>query len=71
MEKTTRISLEDQPLFKVFVNLKDPRVRARCLYSLINILFITLCALIAGCDGWKAIESFGRENLDGCRNLLI
>ena len=61
MEKVTRISVLDQPLFKVFVNLKDPRVCGRCLYPLFNIIFITLCALIAGCDGWKAIETFGNE----------
>lgn len=63
MEKVTRICVLDQPLFKVFVNLKDPRVGGRCLYPLINIIFITLCALIAGCDGWKAIENFGREKI--------
>jgi len=63
MEKVTRICVLDQPLFKVFLNLKDPRVGGRCLYPLINIIFITLCALIAGCDGWKAIENFGREKI--------
>ena len=61
MSKVTRICVLDQPLFKVFLNLKDPRVGGRCLYPLINIIFIMLCALIAGCDGWKAIENFGRE----------
>lgn len=61
MSKVTRFSVLDQPLFKVFLNLKDPRVGGRCLYPLINIIFITMCALIAGCDGWKAIENFGRE----------
>lgn len=63
MEKITRISLEDQPLFKVFLNLKDPRVSGRCLYPLINIIFITVCALVSGCDGWRAIENFGREKI--------
>lgn len=66
MLKVTRIFVQDQPLFNVFVNLKDPRVSGRCLYPLINIIFITMCALIAGCDGWKAIENFGRER---CRWL--
>lgn len=63
MEKVTHISLQDQPLFKVFLNLKDPRVRGRCLYPLINIIFITVCALISGCDSWKAIENFSRERI--------
>ena len=63
MSKVTRISISNQPLIKVLVNLRDPRVSGRCLHPLINIIFITLCALIAGCDGWKAIENFGRERI--------
>ena len=58
MEKVTRICVFDQPLFKVFLNLKDPRVGGRCLHPLGNIIFITICALVSGCDGWKAIENF-------------
>ncbi len=61
MEKVTRISFLDQPLFRVFFDIKDPRVGGRCLHPLINIIFITLCALISGADGWKAIESFGKK----------
>jgi len=61
MEKVTRISLFDQPLFRVFFDIKDPRVGGRCLHPLINIIFITHCALISGADGWKAIENFGKK----------
>lgn len=61
MEKVTRISFLDQPLFQVFFDIKDPRVGGRCLHPLINIIFITLCALISGADGWQAIENFGIE----------
>ena len=59
--KGTRICLLDQPLFQLFLNLKDPRVRGRCLHPLINIIFITLCALISGANNWKAIETFGNQ----------
>jgi predicted transposase YbfD/YdcC len=55
--------LKDQPLFQVFADLKDPRVGGRCLHPLINIIFITICGLISGCDGWKAIENFGKEKI--------
>ncbi len=61
MEKVTRISFLDQPLFRVFFDIKDPRVGGRCLHPLINIIFITLCALVSGADGWMAIESFGKK----------
>lgn len=61
MGKVTRISFLDQSLFRVFFDIKDPRVGGRCLHPLINIIFITLCALVSGADGWQAIEMLGRE----------
>ncbi len=61
MGKVTRISFLDQPLFRVFFDIKDPRVGGRCLHPLINIIFITLCASVSGADGWKAIECFGKK----------
>lgn len=61
MGKVTRISLLDQPLFRAFMDIPDPRVRGRCLYPLFEIIFIALCALIAGSDSWKAIENFGKK----------
>lgn len=61
MGKVTRISFLDQPLFRVFSSIKDPRVGGRCLYPLFNIIFIVLCAMIAGADGWKSIENFAKK----------
>lgn len=61
MEKVTRISLLNQPLFRTFMDVPDPRVGGRCLYPLFEIIFITLCAVIAGSDSWKAIENFGKK----------
>jgi predicted transposase YbfD/YdcC len=61
MEKVTRFLFLDQPLFRVFFDIKDPRVGGRCLHPLINIIFIALCALISGANGWQAIENFGKE----------
>ena len=61
MQKVTRISFLDQPLFRVFSNIKDPRVCGRCLYPLFDIIFIVLCAMIAGADGCKSIENFAKK----------
>lgn len=47
----------------MFFSVKDPRVGGRCLHPLRNILFITLCALISGCNEWKGIENFGKEKM--------
>lgn len=43
MQKVTRISFLNQSLFRVFFDIKDPRVGGRCLHPLINIIFISLC----------------------------
>lgn len=61
MEKTTCKSLKNQYLFHCFLSIKDPRVPGRCIYPLINILLITLCALICGVDTWKGIADFGKK----------
>jgi predicted transposase YbfD/YdcC len=61
MDKATHSSLENQSLFRIFIELKDPRVKGRCLYPLINIIVITICALACGADSWEAIELFGRQ----------
>ena len=34
------------------------------MHKLSDILLLTICAVIAGCDGWDEIEDFGRERLD-------
>ena len=61
MKKCTRKWIEDQWLFQCLLSIQDPRIPGRCLYPLINILFISLCALLSGCDEWKSIELFGNK----------
>lgn len=52
---------KNQSLFNGFLAIKDPRVSGRVIYPLINIITITLCALICGCEGWKSIELFAQS----------
>lgn len=47
-----------------FSNIQEPRQSAKITDSLIDILFLTLCAVIAGCDGWEDIEDFGEARLN-------
>lgn len=53
-----------------FGALRDPRVRGRTDYPLIEIIFLTISAVISGFDGWEAIEDFGHAKLDWLRNYL-
>jgi predicted transposase YbfD/YdcC len=41
-----------------FKDIEDPRLLRKQLHKLDDIFFITLCAVICGCDGWVAIEKF-------------
>lgn len=59
--KVTRNFGANQYLFDCFLSIRDPRVGGRVQHALINIITITLCALISGCDTWKSIELFAHE----------
>ncbi len=60
MEKVSHNYVKNQSLFNCFLTIKDPRVRGRCTYPLINILVIALCALISGANNWESISQFGK-----------
>ena len=49
-----------------FEGIEDPRVNRMKLHSLINIIMIALCAMIAGCDTSDELEIFGNSHLDRC-----
>jgi hypothetical protein len=44
---------------KHFETIDDPRRQAGLRHPLIEVLFIAICAVIAGADDWAAIERFG------------
>jgi predicted transposase YbfD/YdcC len=45
-----------------FSDLNDPRQSAKISYPLFDILFLTVCAVIGGCEGWEDIEDFGQAH---------
>lgn len=48
-------------LQKCFAELRDPRVQGRCDHQLIDILAITLLAVMCGAEDWPDIEEFGKR----------
>lgn len=44
--------------------ITDVRQTAKVTYPLFDILFLTVSAVIAGCEGWEEIEDFGDARLD-------
>ena len=47
---------------ELFSELHDPRQSAKISYPLFDILFLTVCAVIGGCEGWEDIEDFGQAH---------
>lgn len=53
-----------------FADLPDPRVDRTKLHSLLDILVITLCAVISGAEGWSDIAQYGRTKEPWLRTFL-
>ncbi|ASF46984.1 ISAs1 family transposase [Methylovulum psychrotolerans] len=48
-------------LQEAFSTLEDPRIERHKRHQLVDILILTVCAVISGAEGWEAIETFGQE----------
>jgi hypothetical protein len=53
-----------------FQDLPDPRVEGRCAHKLIDIIVITVCAVIAGAESWVDVESFGQAKQEWLKTFL-
>ncbi|MCC2626169.1 MAG: transposase family protein [Burkholderiales bacterium] len=53
-----------------FESVPDPRVNRKKLYSVGEILLLTFCALVCGCNSWDDIEFFGVLRLEFLRKYL-
>ena len=59
------------PLTTVFADLPDPRIEtANKLHTLVDILVIATCAVIAGADGWEEIAEYGKSKEAFFRRFL-
>lgn len=50
--------------------ISDPRCACRTSDPLVQILFMALCAPLAGCDGWTAMADFARTKKRGLEQWL-
>lgn len=53
-----------------FSQLEDPRLDRKKRHSLLDIVAITICAVIAGADGWTDVELFGKSKESWLRAFL-
>ncbi|WP_407942117.1 transposase family protein [Methylicorpusculum oleiharenae] len=45
-------------------NQKDSRVECKKLHGLIDIMGLSVCAIISDAEGWQGIVDFAHEKLD-------
>ena len=57
-------------IFSHFSNIHDQRVERRKLHKLIDILTITICAVICGADTWEDIAMFGESKYEWFKQFL-
>jgi len=53
-----------------FSGLEDPREDKNKRHALMDILFLTLAAVVSGADGWEDIEEFGQAKLAWLRKFF-
>lgn len=55
---------------RFFTRLRDPRRRHRRRHLLIDIVVLTLCAVIAGANDWQQVVAFARKRRDWLATFL-
>ena len=53
-----------------FAELTDPRMERTKRHSLLDMVFIALCATICGAEGWADVERFGKSKRDWFARFL-
>ena len=53
-----------------FATLHDPRVQGRCAHRLLDIVTITLLAVMCGAEDWTDVEEFGQTRADWLQTFL-
>ena len=57
-------------LQEAFSSVEDPRVERHKKHQLMDIIILTVCAVISGAEGWEAIEQFGKEKQEWLRKWI-
>jgi DDE_Tnp_1-associated len=53
-----------------FGNLRDPRALHSILHKLLDILIITICAVICGADNFVEVDEYGKEKEEWLKTFL-
>ncbi|WP_340619089.1 ISAs1 family transposase, partial [Xenorhabdus entomophaga] len=67
---TVETAMQATTISHAFGDLTDPRVNRTKQYALIDILTISICAVLCGCEGFNAIEEYGKSKEAWFRQFL-
>jgi predicted transposase YbfD/YdcC len=70
MQKSQTHSPLKGSLLLLFDQLPDPRVEGRCKHRLLDVIVISVCALLCGAESWVEIAEFGRQRFEWFRRFL-
>ena len=72
-EKSNLLVKNKKVIFEIenyFSSLEDPRIERTKRHLLIDIIGLTLCAVIGGCNSWVEVELFGKSKYSWLKNYL-
>lgn len=61
---------EEVDFLDIFEKIEDPRSDKNQLYTVSEILLVTLCAVICGANGWCDVENYGKSKINHLRQYL-
>lgn len=62
--------MDKKTLLEILSNLEDHRIERKKEHLLIDIVVITIAAVICGAENWNQIELFGKSKLDWLKTFL-
>ena len=65
MKKATSVNIIEH-----FKEIEDPRIERNKRHLLWDILVITICAVVCGCETWEDIEMYGKEKQEWLQRFL-
>jgi predicted transposase YbfD/YdcC len=57
-------------LAEFFGDIEDPRIERNKRHKLLDIMVLTVCAVICGCETWEEIQDYGREKQRWLKRFL-
>lgn len=59
------------PLADYFKDIKDPRIERNKRHRLLDVIVVSLLAILCGAEGWEDIERYGRAKKEWLKKFLL